>query len=71
MSTVFLAACAPFHWSTDPHLHHAAGLPGAGAPHGPRLGHRHHHLQVRARLICHKSEHFLTCSLIYFVGYPL
>jgi hypothetical protein len=40
-------ACATFHWPTEPPLHNAAGIPGAGASHGPPLGHRHHHLQVQ------------------------
>ena len=41
------AACAPFHWAAEPPLHNATGVPGAGASHGPPLGHCHHHLQVQ------------------------
>ena len=43
------AACAAFHRAAEPPLHNAAGIPGAGASHGPPLGHRHHHLQVQQR----------------------
>ena len=71
-----LAACAAFHWAAEPPLHNAAGIPGAGASHGPPLGYRHYHLQVQemklsifkenASSIAQKSDNSLSCSLIYF-----
>ena len=40
------AACAAFHRAAEPPLHNAAGVPGAGAAHGPPLRLRPHLLKV-------------------------
>ena len=53
-----LAACEAFHWAAEPPLHNAAGVPGAGASHGPPLGHCHHHLQVQQIKLLHYLKSF-------------